>query len=77
MEHLAHRRLLQHFTNEREGGFDVTLDYVPRYLIGSAFIRRLKLVTCFSKVCGMLIDVFGAIVYLWPSGRHYHENTRF
>jgi hypothetical protein len=25
----------------------------------------------------MLVDVFGAIVYLRPSRRHYHENTRF
>jgi hypothetical protein len=64
MEHLPHGRLLQHFTNEREGGFDVTLDYVLWYLIGSAFIRRLQLVACFSKVRGVLVDVFGAIVYL-------------
>ena len=77
MEHLPHRWLLQHFTNKREGRFKVGLDYVPWNLIGPTSIRGLQLVACFSKVCGMLVDVFGAIVYLRPSRRHYHENTRF
>jgi hypothetical protein len=77
MEHLPHGRLLQHFTNERKGRFKVGLDYMLWDLIGSAFIRCLQLVACFSKVCGMLVDVFGAIVYLRPSRRHYYENTRF
>jgi hypothetical protein len=47
------------------------------YLIRSASVRCLQLVACFSKVRGMLVDVFGAIVYLRPSRRHYHVSTRF
>ena len=77
MEHLPHGRLLQHLTNECEGGFEVWLYYIPWYLIISAFIRCLQLITCFSEVRGMLVDVFGTIVYLRPSRRHYHENARF
>lgn len=77
VENFTHRRLLQHLADERQSGGDVRLNYVPWYLIGSAFVRCLQLVTCFLEVCGMLVDVFGPIVYLWPSRRHHHENTRF
>ena len=77
VEDLTYGRLLQHFTNERNGRGKVRLDYVPWDLIGSSFISRLQLVTCFPKVCGVLVDVFGRIVYLRPSRRHYHETTRF
>ena len=45
--------------------------------VRSAFIHGLQLVACFSEVCGMLVDVFWAIVYLRPSRRHYYELTRF
>jgi hypothetical protein len=76
-EQFAHRRLLQHFADERNGRCNVWLHYVPWYLIGSAFIRSLQLVTCFSEVCGMLVDVFRAIVYLWQSRSHHRELTRF
>jgi hypothetical protein len=34
MEHLTHGWLLQHLANEREGRFNVGLDYVPWNLIG-------------------------------------------
>ena len=29
------------------------------------------------EVRGVLVDVFGTNVHLWPSRRHYHEVTRF
>ena len=77
LEHLVERGLLQHLANEREGGCEVWLNDLPRDLIGSALIYGLQVVAYFSKVCGMLIDVFGAHVYQWPSRRHYHEKTRF
>ncbi len=77
VEHLSDGGLCEHLTNERKGGQDVWLDCTPWYLIGSAFIRSLELVTYFLEVCGMLVDVLGAVVYLWPSRCHYHEIMRF
>lgn len=42
-----------------------------------AFVYSLQLVTCFFEVCGMLVDVFWAIVYLRPLRRHYYKSMRF
>jgi hypothetical protein len=62
---------------ERNRRRNVRLDYVPWYLIGSSLVGSLQLATCFSEVCGVLVDVFGTIIHLRPSRRHYHELTRF
>jgi hypothetical protein len=77
VEDLTNRWLLKHLANKRNGGGKVGLDYIPWYLIGSSFVDRLPLVTCFPEVCGVLINVFGTIVYLQPSRRHHHETMRF
>ena len=77
MENLTDRRLLKHLANERNGGGKVGLDYIPWYLIGSSFVDRLQLVTCFPEVCGVLVDVFGTIVYLRPSQAPLPRNHAF
>ena len=75
-KYLAQRWLLEHLTNEREGGRDVCLDYIPWNLIGPASVNGLQVGTCFFKVQGVLIDVFWAIVHLWPPGSHNAKSTR-
>jgi hypothetical protein len=58
VEDLAHCRLLEHLANERNGRCNVWLHYVLWYLVLPASIYGLQLVACFSKVYGMLVDVF-------------------
>ena len=40
-------------------------------------VYGLQLVACFSKVRGVLVDVFWAIVYLRPFRRHYYKFNVF
>lgn len=63
----------QDFANERKGRGQVWLHYIPWDLVLPSSTHRLQLVACFSEVRGVLVDVFGAIVHLWPPRRH-HDN---
>jgi hypothetical protein len=77
VEDLAHRGLLEHLAGERDGRSNVCMHYVPWYLVLSASIDGLQLIARFSEVRGMLVDVFRAVVYLGPLGRHYHQLDAF
>lgn len=68
-EDLAHRRLSQDLADEREGRCQVRLCDIPWHLILPTSVDRLQLVACSCEVCGMLIDVFGSVVYLRPFRR--------
>jgi hypothetical protein len=76
LENFSHSRLSQDFPDECDGGCEIRLDYVPWNLIEASSIYRLQLVACFFEICGVLVDVFWAIVYLRPLRRHYREMTR-
>ena len=77
LEDLPKRGLLANLTNERNGRFQVFLYYIPWHLVMPTPIHCLQLVACFLKVCGVLVDVFGAIVYLRPPRRHYFKLDAF
>jgi hypothetical protein len=77
VEDLAHSRLPKHLANERNSGYDIWLYNVPWYLVLPASIYGLQLVTCFSEVGGVLVNVFWAIIYLRPLRRHYHKLDAF
>jgi hypothetical protein len=77
LEDFAHPRLSQDFADKCDGGSQVWLDYVPWYLIVTTFVYRLRLIAYFFQICGVFVDVFGAIVYLWPTRCHHHRLTRF
>lgn len=71
VEDIAYWRLLEHLANERNGGCDILLHYIPRYLVFPALIYGLQQMVCFAEVCGVVVDVFWAIVDLRPLWHHY------
>lgn len=76
VEDFAQRGLLEHLAGERDGPRDEYLYNAPWYLILPSSIDGLQLAAYIPKVCGVLVNTFGAVVYPGPFWRHSRQSTR-